>query len=546
MYASLALAALAVAPVFGEDVLHSKRMHKRQAEDDFSFSFIHVNDVHAHLDEFSSSGTDCTRPERGCFGGIARIKTVLDELRAEHPENLVINAGDEFQGTLFYSFYGPEKIAESVNLLEYDIMTLGNHEWDGGDLELGEFLNNLTFPVVSANVHSEYDGLRENIKPYHIFEEYGIAVIGATTETTPGISSVGELTTFTDPITEIQAAVWEIRNTTDITRIIALTHLGFDVDRRLAAETEGIALVIGGHSHTPLGANIPNSLGDYPTIVENVLGDEVFVVTAYRWGEYLGNIDITFDAEGRPISYVGAPIHLANTTVQDPEVQALVDAWREPFQEFAAEVLGFTENELDQTTCQQGDCLLGQVMTDAMLEYRINQTAGTSSPAPDFALINAGGIRATIDEGNITRGEVLTSFPFGNAIVELTYTGAEIWDLLETAVSRVNQVNGRPTTSWFQVSDNIRIVYNSANEPGEVLRRVSIAGEPLEEDREYRVVTLDFLAGGGDNIFTPTRDFVTLDTQDEVLVGYIRARSPLTNTLEPRVISRDCTVAARV
>jgi 5'-nucleotidase len=539
MYASIALAALVAAPVLAADVLNTKRMVKRQA-DDFSFSFIHINDVHSHLDEFSSSGTDCTRPERGCFGGIARIKTVLDELRTEHPDNLVINAGDEFQGTLFYSFYGPEKISESVNLLEYDIMTLGNHEWDGGDLELGEFLNNLTFPVVSANVESEYEGLKENIKKYHIFEEYGIAVIGATTETTPGISSVGELTTFLNPIPEIQKAVWEIRNTTDITRIVALTHLGYEVDKRLAAETEGIALIIGGHSHTPLGANIPGNLGDYPTIVDNINGDEVFVVTAYRWGEYLGNIDITFDAEGRPVSYVGEPIHLTNTTAQDPEVQALVDAWRGPFEEFANEVLGYTENELDQTTCQQGDCLLGQVMSDAMLEYRLNQTVN-SPPQPDFAIINAGGIRATIEQGNITRGGVLTSFPFGNAIVEIAMTGEQVWDLLEGAVSRVNQINGQPTTSWFQVSDNIETVYNPANQPGEVLRRVSIAGEPLEQDREYRVVTLDFLAGGGDNLFVRTTDFAILDTQDEVLTQYIAARSPLTNTLVPRVISRDCT-----
>ena len=507
-------------------------------------AFIHVNDLHAHLDEFSSSGTDCTRPERGCYGGIARIKTVLDELRSDHPENIVFNAGDEFQGTLFYSFYGPEKIAESVNLLEYDVMTLGNHEWDGGDEELGEFLNNLTFPVVSANVESEYENLKKNIKKYHIFEEYGVAVIGATTETTPSIANVGELTTFLDPIPEIQRVVDEIRDTTDVKRIIALTHLGYDVDKRLAAETEGISLIIGAHSHTPLGP-MPNAQGDYPTIVDNKNGDEVFIVTAYRWGEYLGYIDMTFDADGKPLAYHGAPAHLTNTTAQDPEVQALVDAWRGPFEEFAAEVIGVTENELDQTTCQQGDCLLGQVMADAMLEYRLNQTVGFPT-RPDFAFINAGGVRATIDAGEITRGEVLTSFPFGNAIVEITLTGGQVWDILEGAVSRLNQNNGRPITSWFQVSDNIQVVHNPDREVGDRLLRVNIGGEPIEEDREYRIVTLDFLAGGGDNFFTPTRDFAVLDTQDEVLIGYIRARTPLTNELEPRVVARSCRRASRV
>jgi 5'-nucleotidase len=545
MFASLAIAALAAAsPALADDVLTSKRMAKRFIDDEghFNMSFIHINDVHAHLDEFSSSGTDCTRPERGCFGGIARIKTVLDELRADHPDNLVINAGDEFQGTLFYSFYGPEKISEAVNLLGYDIMTLGNHEWDGGDEELGLFLNNLTYPVVSANVKSEYENLRDNIKPYHIFEEYGIAVIGATTETTPSISSVGELTTFLDPIPAIQNAVYEIRNTTDIKRIVALTHLGYDVDQRVAAETEGIALIIGGHSHTPLGP-MPGAIGDYPTIVNNLEGDEVFIVTAWRWGEFLGYIDMTFDADGKPLAYRGAPTHLTNTTVQDPEVQALVDAWRGPFEEFGAEVVGFTENELDQTRCQTGDCLLGQVMADAMFEYRLNQTVGFPE-RPDFAFINAGGVRATIEAGNITRGGVLTSFPFGNAIVEISLTGAELRVILEGAVSRVNQNNGRPITSWFQISDNIKVVYSPDKEPGQALLRAWIGGEPIDDERDYRIVTLDFLAGGGDNFFTPTRDFAILDTQDEVLTSYIRAHSPLTNDLEGRVVARSCTKRA--
>lgn len=87
-----------------------------------------MNDVHAHLDEFSSSGTDCTRPERGCYGGYARIKTVVEEQRPNYNNSLWLNVGDEFQGTLFYSFYGGEKIAETLNQMNFSAMTLGNHE----------------------------------------------------------------------------------------------------------------------------------------------------------------------------------------------------------------------------------------------------------------------------------------------------------------------------------------------------------------------------------------------------------------------------------
>lgn len=109
----LAAASLGVA----EDSLYSRRPIKRFIDDNgnYNISFYHINDVHAHLDQFSSSGTDCTKPEKGCYGGYSRVKTVLEETRPDHPDSLLLNVGDEFQGTLFYSFYGGEKIAETLN-----------------------------------------------------------------------------------------------------------------------------------------------------------------------------------------------------------------------------------------------------------------------------------------------------------------------------------------------------------------------------------------------------------------------------------------------
>ncbi|KAL3442758.1 Metallo-dependent phosphatase-like protein [Aspergillus insuetus] len=540
MKSSLSLAALALAgTVAADEYLYSRRLAKRFIDDEghYNVSFFHVNDVHAHLDQFSSSGTTCEDPEEGCYGGYARIKTKVDELREQYPDNLWLNAGDEFQGTLFYSYYGGEKIAETINDLQFDAMTLGNHEWDGGDEALGEFLLNLTFPVVSCNVKSEVPSLNETIKNYHIFEEHELAVIGATTTTTPSISSVGNTTTFLDPTEEVQKAVWEIRNTTDINRIVLLSHLGYDVDQELAAQTEGISLIIGGHSHTLLG-DMEDAQGDYPTIVEDLRGNEVFIVTAYRWGEYIGAIDLTFDDEGRALAYHGAPIHMDNSTQLDEELDEKIQGWTEAFAEFANEVLGETDAVLVQDTCQDGDCLLGQVMADAMFEYRFNQTEGTDEE-PALALINAGGVRAEINEGEITRGEVLTAFPFGNAIVELVFSGEDLRKILEGAVSYHNQFNDEEISSWFQVSRGVRIEFNPDNDAGSRLVNVTLNGEPIDDERDYRVVTLDFLAGGGDNIFVATSDFITLDTQDEVLTQYIEARTPLSPELEERVVESD-------
>jgi 5'-nucleotidase len=360
------VAALAETAFAQEDHLVSRRKLSKRFIDEngnYNISFYHINDVHAHLDEFSSSGTDCTRPERGCFGGYARVKTVLKETRPSHPDSLLLNVGDEFQGTMFFSFYGGEKIAEALNQIGFDAMTLGNHEFDRGDDHLGEFLENLTFPIVSANIFSDHPVLNRTIKPFHIFPQYELAVIGVTTETTPGISSPGKGTTFTDPVQAVQNTVDLIRSTTNITRIAAITHIGYEEDQRLARETSGLHLIMGGHSHTPLG-DFAGAVGPYPTIVDNKDGDEVFIVTAYRWGEYLGYIDVTYDADGKILAYHGAPIHLTNTTEQDPELQAQIDAWRGPFEEYAKQELGYSNVVLDQTTCQQTECLLGDLVAE--------------------------------------------------------------------------------------------------------------------------------------------------------------------------------------
>ena len=495
-------------------------------------AFFHVNDVHAHLDEFSSAGTDCTDPRKGCYGGYARIKHTIDELRPQYDDSLWLNAGDEFQGTLFYTFYKGKKIAEVLNTLEFDAMTLGNHEWDGGDKELGDFLLSLDFPIVSANVISEYEGLNKTVKPYVIFEKQEIAVIGVTTPTTVSISSVGDGTKILDPIKAVQDTIDHIKSTTKINRIVALTHLGYEEDQELAEKTTGLHLIMGGHSHTLVG-DMEGAKGPYPTIVENKDGDEVFVVTAYRWGEYLGYIDVTFDKEGKILAYHGAPIHMDNSTDVDEKLQAQIDEWRGPFEEFASEVIGETKVELDQTTCQEKECLLGNVMADAMFEYRLKDAP--KDEQPDFALINAGGIRATIDKGEITRGEVLTSFPFGNSVVELKYKGSDVRKILEGLVTQENQFNGEPVTSGFQVNENIQIDFNSEKEPGKQVQNVRIGGEDLDDDKEYRMLTLDFIAGGGDNMLEVVDDTVALATQDEVLAWYIKEKSPIEAELQGRI-----------
>ncbi|KAH8597606.1 5'-nucleotidase [Bisporella sp. PMI_857] len=529
---SLSLISAAVAVATAEDALFSKRsLNKRFIDEqgNYNISFFHINDVHAHLDEFRSSGTNCTNPSAGCFGGYARVSQKLKELRPGLQDSLFLNVGDEFQGTLYYNYYGGEKIAETINQLGFDGMTLGNHEFDGGDDKLGAFLENLTFPIISANIVSDHPVLNKTIKPFHIYEEFQLAVIGVTTDETPSISNPGDGTLFSDPIEAVQNTINLIKSTTNITRIAAITHIGYEEDQKLAKATTGLQLIMGGHSHTPLG-NFTGAQGPYPTIETNKDGDEVFIVTAYRWGEYLGYIDVTYDPSGKILAYHGAPIHMDNKTAQDPELEAQIKEWALPFQAFSNQRVGDSSVNLDQTLCQRQECLLGDFMADAMLSYRLN-----ISKTADFALINAGGIRATIDEGVITRGEVLTSFPFGNAVVEIKISGDELWKTLEGVYTKINQYNQKVVTSAVQVSKGITIEYNPTANNGSKLVNVTVGGKPLDKAANYSVVTLDFLAGGGDNIFQKKTDFATLDTQDQVLTNYIISQSPVNITLDGRI-----------
>lgn len=242
-------------------------------------------------------------------------------------------------------------------------------------------------------------------------------------------------------------------------------------------------------------------------------------------------IDVTYDNQGRILEYHGAPIHLTNATEQNSTLQNQIEEWRVPFEAFAAEVIGRSEVILDQSTCQQQECLLGNFMSDAMLAYRQN-----SSSEVDFALINAGGIRATIDEGDVTRGEVLTSFPFGNSLVEITMNGSYLWTVFEGILTGVNQINGEAVTSFFQVSQGIKVEYNPENNNGSKLVSVTIGNSSLENATDYSVITLDFLAGGGDNFFSDVfENVITLDTQDEVLIQYIEAQSPVNIELDGRI-----------
>jgi 2',3'-cyclic-nucleotide 2'-phosphodiesterase (5'-nucleotidase family) len=315
-------------------------------------------------------------------------------------------------------------------------------------------------PIVCANVNSADKSVNSTVKPYHIFPQYKLAIIAVTTDTIPSISNSDDSTTFADPIETAQYWADYVYEHEHVERVIAMTHIGYDVDLAMARNTTGIHLIIGGHSHTLLG-DMPGAAGPYPTIETNLDGEEVFVITAYifplpsllfltrsryRYGEYLGYIDVEFDPQGKVVGFTGGPIHLTNLTAQDADLQAQITAWRVPFDAFGSEVIGQTDVLLNHNGCKTAECNFGDLICDAMLDYRANQ----SDVAGCF--LNGGGIRVDLPVGNVTRGDVIDAFPFGNAVTEVVLTGKELWDIFAGEAAGVSVTNGAAVITFTQVS----------------------------------------------------------------------------------------------
>lgn len=270
-----------------------------------------------------------------------------------------------------------------------------------------DFIEDLKFPVISSNIHTTNAKLAKQLLPYKIFNKYNLAVLAVTVDSS-GLSHPGNGTTFEDPVVAAKRTVAAIkRKHRNIKRIVALTHIGYDKDIELAKKSTDISLIIGGHSHTLLG-DMTGAKGKYPTIETNLDGDEVFIVTSYRWGEYLGFIDVEYDSKGKIVSYEGAPIHLTNVTAEDKGLKTQIKGWSTAFKKYANTILGTTKFPLIQTTCQSIECTLGDFSADSMEDYRAAITPNLAG-----AIINSGGIRSEIDAGNISLQNALDCFPFG-------------------------------------------------------------------------------------------------------------------------------------
>lgn len=255
-------------------------------------TILHTNDTHSHLDTFPP--TDAKFPNQG---GVAKRATIFNKIKNENPNTLILDAGDMFQGTPYFNYYGGELEIKVMNMLQYDAGTLGNHEFDNGINSLAEQINKANFDIINANYdfkNTLMDGLP---KPYKVFMKDGIKIgvfgLGIKLEGLVNKSEYGE-TVWNNPIEIAQDVTRILKDDLKCDLIICLSHLGYKFgsnsqmisDLDLASKTKNIDLIIGGHTHTFL---------EKPTIVLNAEQKEVIVNQVGCYGVRVGQIDFYFD-----------------------------------------------------------------------------------------------------------------------------------------------------------------------------------------------------------------------------------------------------------
>ncbi|WP_342551107.1 5'-nucleotidase C-terminal domain-containing protein [Lysinibacillus sp. FSL M8-0216] len=465
---------------------------------------MHSNDTHANL------------------ANIARKVTAVKEVRAKKPNAILLDAGDVFSGTLYFNEFKGQADLAFMNLMKYDVMTFGNHEFDLGATPEGhqalvDFIKGSQFPFVSSNIDfskdTKFTGLftdlissePQNGKIYNgIIKEVNgekVGIFGLTTVETKDISSPGSIA-FEDYITEAKKAVKAFEDK-GVNKIIALTHIGYDDnpaydnDQILAKSVEGIDVIVGGHSHTQL---------DKPVVVDkNIAGqakDATLIVQAYQYNDYLGTLDVTFNNKGVVVAHNGALLKVADY-VEDGQALATLKPFKDKVEELSNTETGATAiialdnprtgGDNIKPSVRKNETPLGNLITDGMLKK-----AKQYNNDVIMALQNGGGIRAGINQGPITVGEVITVLPFGNTLATMSLTGKELKEALEVSVGQYPAENG----GFLHVS-GAKVEFDSTKAKGQRIVKVSyMDGQgkyvEIQDNVTYTIATNAFTAKGGD------------------------------------------------
>ncbi|EAW8126737.1 bifunctional UDP-sugar hydrolase/5'-nucleotidase [Salmonella enterica] len=505
----------------------------------YKITILHTNDHHGHF----------WRSEYGEYG-LAAQKTLVDSIRKEVAQEggsvLLLSGGDINTGVPESDLQDAEPDFRGMNLIGYDAMAVGNHEFDNPLTVLRQQEKWAKFPFLSANIYQKSTGERL-FKPWAIFtrQDIKIAVIGLTTDDT---AKIGNPEYFTDiefrkPAEEAKVVIQELNMNEKPDVIIATTHMGHydngdhgsnapgDVEMARSLPAGSLAMIVGGHSQDPVcmaseNKKQVNYVPGTPCAPDKQNG--IWIVQAHEWGKYVGRADFEFrNGEMKMVNYQLIPVNLKKKVTWDngkservlytpeiaenPQMLSLLT----PFQNKGkaqlevkiGSVNGLLESDRSKVRFVQTN--MGRVILAA-------QIARTGA---DFGVMSGGGIRDSIEAGDITYKSVLKVQPFGNIVVYADMSGKEVVDYL-TAVAQM-----KPDSGAYPQFANVSFVAKEGK-----LTELKIKGEPVDPAKTYRMATLSFNATGGDGY--PRIDnkpgYVNTGFIDaEVLKEFIQQNSPL-------------------
>ncbi|PZC83045.1 hypothetical protein B5X24_HaOG208913 [Helicoverpa armigera] len=407
----------------------------------YELNILHYNDFHARFVETSPIGTVCNPSVAPCIGGFARLATLVRERLRDEPESLLLNAGDSFQGTIWYNIFRWEVTKDFMNMLPHDAHILAS-------------TGNLRFTDEIEAVRQEAEKLNEQ----------GVDIIVV-------LSHCG----------------------VDVDEEIA-RHAGPHVD-----------IIVGGHSHTLLyNGDAPEAsgftpLGPYPVVVEQETR-KVLIVQAAAHTQYLGEIKLTFDDDGHLVSWAGNPHYIGNDIVQAPDVLEKINYYLPLIEERESEEIGTSMVDLS-ADCSCSECNLGNFICDAFMHAALSRAQANNWNYAHFCFNNRGVIRAPIDKGVITFGSVILSTPFENNVEVFDLKGEHIMEMLEYSMNG----QPTPGRHMLQVAGLRAVFDGSQPVNSRVLNVTVRCiecdvprYEPLELDKYYKVVSQNFLGEGGD------------------------------------------------
>ena len=513
----------------------------------YKITILHTNDHHGHF----------WRNDYGEYG-LSAQKTLVDGIRkevaAEGGSVLLLSGGDINTGVQESDLQDAEPDFRGMNLIGYDAMAVGNHEFDNPMSVLRQQEKWAKFPFLSANIYQKSTGERL-FKPWMIFDRQGlkIAVIGLTTDDT---AKIGNPEYFTDiefrkPADEAKLVIEELQQTQKPDVILATTHMGHydngehgsnapgDVEMARSLPAGSLAMIVGGHSQDPVcmaseNKKQVNYVPGTPCAPDKQNG--IWIVQAHEWGKYVGRADFEFrNGEMKLVNYQLIPVNLKKKVTYDngkservlftPEIQenqqmlSLLTPFQNKGKAQLEVKIGNTNGHLEGDRSK-----VRFVQTNLARLILAGQMARTNA---DLAVMSGGGVRDSIEEGAITYKDVLKVQPFGNTLVYADMSGKELTDYL-TAVAKM-----KPDSGAYPQFANVGFVAKNG-----VLSDLKIKGEAIDPAKTYRLATLSFNATGGDGY--PRIDnkpgYVNTGFIDaEVLKQFIEQNSPLdANAYEPK------------